>query len=80
MTRRSLYNSRALCALLTVTALLVGIGLLCVNTIRPAMADSEALGSISGMVRDQAGTPLDAIELRIFGDTVVGLYEQRLDG
>lgn len=68
---------RTLRLLLGVTALCLGLGLLCLAAAGTVEADSETLGSISGVVRDSAGNPLPNVEVQLYRSTFLYYYELR---
>lgn len=69
--RRPLYQP------LLVTLLLLTTALCALYATLPVAAEPAGLGSLSGVVRDRAGTPVSDIELLLNGSSVIGFIEQR---
>jgi protocatechuate 3,4-dioxygenase beta subunit len=63
--------------MLGLAVLLLSVGLLALLAARTAVADTEALGSISGAVRDPVGNPLDGVEVLLYGSASSAYFEQR---
>lgn len=78
MMRQLIYHARPVILMIVVTGLLITTGFLAISTTKPAMADPERLGSISGVVRDRAGTPVSDIQITIRGDSVRGSIRQEI--
>ena len=69
--RRPLYQP------LLVTLLLITTALCALYATMPVAAEPAVLGSLSGVVRDRAGTPVSGIDVVLTGNSVSGGIEQR---
>lgn len=78
MTRWPNTTCRSLAFAILVTALCVAAGFCIIKSTSPVLADSEGLGSLRGVVRNQAGVPVNEILLTLTSNSVAGSIHQTI--